>query len=146
MEENNNQPFVNSALFGFVFVFYGFLLIIMFLSAFFMNAFPDMDWAEPIRNTLQGIIAWLYIPPIILYYFRLKHFLIFLAVAYAYDLWFQLRFSFPSVKHLFMEYPLFVTGLVFSLVFGIIYPGFRNHFRWKLWMRQSNTKDNNDCF
>ena len=115
------------AFFGFAFVVYGILLCAMLLSSVFMNLMSE-NWAKPELNTLQRIIPLVYLPAVVLYFARVRVYMIGLIVAYAYDLLFQFWSGNMSAMQLVIEYPVWTACVLLTVIFGVAYRGFK--FRW----------------
>lgn len=122
------------AFFSFAFVIYGLLICVMLLSAAFMNLMTE-DWARPALNTLQRIIPLIYIPAVILFFMKVRVYIICLAAAYAYDLWFHFYVGLTAAQ-LIIDYPLWTACALLTIIFGFAYRGFR--FRWRLFPRRES--------
>jgi hypothetical protein len=123
------------AFFDFIFTVYGIMLICMLASAVFMNLLTD-DWVRPVLNTLQDIIPLAYLIAVVFYFLRLRVYIFLLIAAYAYDS----LFHFYAAGMLFTDYPVWAACALFTLVFGLLYKGFK--FRW--WFRREKKGHRND--
>jgi hypothetical protein len=123
------------AIFSLAFVVYGILLLGMTGSAAMMNLMTE-TWARPELNTLQRIIPLVYLSAVIFFFARARVYIVCLIAAYAYDLWFQFRSGSLTFGMLFADYPVWTALVIFTLVFGFAYRGFR--FRWWLARREQH--------
>jgi Na+-translocating ferredoxin:NAD+ oxidoreductase RnfE subunit len=114
---------------------YGILLLGMLLSAALMNLMTE-TWVRPELNTLQHVIPLVYIPAVILFFARVRVYIVCLIAAYAYDLWFQFWSGSLSALMLISDYPVWTACAVITLIFGFAYRGFRFHW-WFGALRES---------
>jgi hypothetical protein len=124
---NETDAHKGRAVFSLAFVLYGLLLVGMTVSAAMMNVMTE-NWATPALNTLQHIIPLVYIPAVVLYFARVRLYILCLVAAYAYDLWFQFWSGSLSSAMLVTDYPVWTVLVIFTVAFGLLCRGFR--FRW----------------
>lgn len=112
-----------------VFAVYGIVLSLQLISAW-ITGFHDVNSVKKFYDVLNNVILLFYIPAVILDFCRVKTYIFFLVLAYAYDLWFHFWSSFEfSSDNLFTDHPFLLLYFLLTVLIGIFYPGFRVKFK-----------------
>lgn len=114
------------AFYGFAFVSYGLILAGMLIGAM-GNSLLSEPYVRTELNTLRLIIPFAYLPAAIFFFARVRVYIVCLIAAYAYDLWFRLYSAVP-LGMLLTNHPVWTACVLFTLLLGLLYRGFR--FRW----------------
>lgn len=126
------------AFYGFAFVINGMLLVGMQIYAAGMSLLAE-PFVRPELYTLRHIIPLIYLPAIVFYFMRVRVYIFALIAACAYDLWFRLYTGLPLVM-LLTDYPVWTACVLVTVMFGLLYKG----FRWRWWFRLPHREQRND--